>query len=68
MSEVKKSTDGTYMYERCGEKVTMCMAILCPSRLRDTCVWHKRWQADHSMVGAYFGQNLDKCDYYKPID
>lgn len=67
MSKLKKSTDSAYMYESCGQKIKMCMAILCPSGLSDTCEWHKRWQADRSMVGAYFGKSLYKCDYYKQI-
>ena len=68
MSEVKKSTDGTYMYERFGQKISMCMAILCNEERRKTCVWHKRWLADRSGIHSYFGESSRKCDYYKPIE
>jgi hypothetical protein len=67
MSELKKSTDGTYMYEHFGQKISMCMAVSCDKETRDTCIWHKRWEASRSLVGAYYGVNCGKCDYYKPI-
>ena len=68
MSELKKSTDGTYMYEHLGQQIKMCMAIFCNKAQREKCVWHKRWQADRSMIGAYFGNSSKECDYYKSIE
>lgn len=68
MTEYKKSNDGTYMYKNLCSKIKMCMAIFCSEARRKTCVWHKRWQDDRSLVGAYFGKSCEKCDYYKPIE